>query len=227
MDSRKAQILQIVIDTHIKTALPVGSVNLAGMGELGVSGATIRNELRALEEAGYLTHPHTSAGRIPTEKGYEHYLENCTLSTQLAKALALQMEKAKALHTDSTLQIKEVAKVIAEKSQGAVIVAFDQRSLYYTGISYLFSQVEFRDFAQTVEISTIFDQCEDKIEVLDETLNEGVSVLIGNRNPLGRACSTVGTRLPNGTLFLLLGPMRMNYGQNMAMINHLRTIFES
>lgn len=75
-------ILSLAIREYIRRAQPVGSETLARMN-LGVSPATIRNELAALEEAGYLTHPHTSAGRIPTEKGYRYFVERLMENLEL------------------------------------------------------------------------------------------------------------------------------------------------
>jgi heat-inducible transcriptional repressor len=74
MTERRQMILALVVKEYIKKAQPVGSEALSRL-DLGVSPATIRNELAALEEEGYLTHPHTSAGRIPTEKGYRYFVE--------------------------------------------------------------------------------------------------------------------------------------------------------
>jgi heat-inducible transcriptional repressor len=74
MTERRQMILALAIKEYVRKAQPVGSESLARM-DLGVSSATIRNELAALEEEGYLTHPHTSAGRVPTEKGYRYFVE--------------------------------------------------------------------------------------------------------------------------------------------------------
>lgn len=74
MTERRQMLLALAIQEYIKKAQPVGSETLARMA-LGISSATIRNELAALEEEGYLTHPHTSAGRVPTEKGYRYFVE--------------------------------------------------------------------------------------------------------------------------------------------------------
>ncbi len=75
MTERRQRILGLVVREYINTAQPVGSEALARLN-LGVSPATIRNELAALEAEGYLTHPHTSAGRVPTEKGYRYFVES-------------------------------------------------------------------------------------------------------------------------------------------------------
>ena len=91
MDIRPQQLLSLVIEKYAATAEPVGSRVLVESAGLDWSEATVRNELRALEEAGYLTHPHTSAGRIPTLKGYQHYISILDLNNlQLEKKEAVQ-----------------------------------------------------------------------------------------------------------------------------------------
>ena len=75
MDPRKMRILQAVTDDYINTAEPVGSRTIARKYGLGVSPATIRNEMSDLEELGYLEQPHTSAGRVPSDKGYRFYVD--------------------------------------------------------------------------------------------------------------------------------------------------------
>ena len=71
-NNRKAEILEIIIDRYIDSAEPVGSRYVSR--KLGLSSATIRNVMSDLEEEGYITHPHTSAGRMPTDKGYRYYI---------------------------------------------------------------------------------------------------------------------------------------------------------
>ena len=75
LGSRKAAVLHAVVEEYVRSGEPVGSETIAEAAGLGVSSATIRNEMAALEELGYLTHPHTSAGRIPTDLGYRHYVD--------------------------------------------------------------------------------------------------------------------------------------------------------
>jgi heat-inducible transcriptional repressor len=83
LDHRSESILRAVIDEYVQTAAPVGSQALVARYGLGVSSATVRNILAALESVGLLTHPHTSAGRIPTDAGYRHYVESIVGSSQL------------------------------------------------------------------------------------------------------------------------------------------------
>ena len=75
LGTRKVEVLRAVVEEFVRTGEPVGSETIAEVAGLGVSSATIRNELAALEELGYLSHPHTSAGRIPTDAGYRKYVD--------------------------------------------------------------------------------------------------------------------------------------------------------
>jgi heat-inducible transcriptional repressor len=85
MDDRKKRILQAIIDSHIDTAEPVGSRTIAKRHQLGLSSATIRNVMADLEEMGYLTQPYTSAGRIPSDKGYRFYVDQLMTTRELTE----------------------------------------------------------------------------------------------------------------------------------------------
>ncbi|MEX0990672.1 MAG: heat-inducible transcriptional repressor HrcA [Actinomycetota bacterium] len=76
LGERKATVLRIVVEEYVRTGEPVGSETIAERAQLSVSPATIRNELSALEEMGYLGHPHTSAGRVPTDLGYRSFVNS-------------------------------------------------------------------------------------------------------------------------------------------------------
>jgi heat-inducible transcriptional repressor len=100
MDPRKQRVLQAIIDDYIRTAEPVGSRTLARAHGLGVSPATIRNEMADLEDMGYLEQPHTSAGRVPSDKGYRYYVD-CLMSSA----------------TDPELSREAVRRVLAIKAR--------------------------------------------------------------------------------------------------------------
>lgn len=227
MDTRKAQLLEMVVEEYIHTAQPVGSKILAEDGELDVSGATIRNELRALEEEGFLTHPHTSAGRTPTESGYRYYVENFmhSPSQSLKKTVQKHVQEIQRTISDEHGQLKALAKRMAEWTTNATIVIFESDSIYYTGISYLFSQPEFRDYAHAVRMSEIFDQCEERVEVFEEHVApQSMRVFIGKQNPLGSACSSVVWRPNQQLMFLIVGPMRMDYKKSQGLFASLSEV---
>src|SRR3954451_21914417 len=75
LDERKERILREIVEAYVRRGEPIGSKIVAEAADLGVSSATIRNEMAILEREGYISHPHTSAGRIPTDKGYRYYVD--------------------------------------------------------------------------------------------------------------------------------------------------------
>ena len=85
IDERKQTILYAVVREYIENAEPVGSAVIDSKYKLNVSPATIRNEMAFLEESGYLTHPHTSAGRIPTDKGYRFFVDHLMRQEELSR----------------------------------------------------------------------------------------------------------------------------------------------
>jgi len=92
IEERKAAVLRAVVQDHIRTGEPVGSKTIASRYGLGVSAATIRNELASLEEMGYLTQPHTSAGRVPTDLGYRFYVDALPEGVPLPRSLVEEIE---------------------------------------------------------------------------------------------------------------------------------------
>jgi heat-inducible transcriptional repressor len=92
LDARKATILEAVVVEHVSTAQPVGSSSVAQSADLSVSPATVRTEMVALEREGYLAQPHTSAGRVPTDKGYRYFVDHLEAGV-LGPAQQLQIKE--------------------------------------------------------------------------------------------------------------------------------------
>ncbi len=93
LDDRKEQILREIVEGYVQRGEPVGSKIVADATELGVSSATIRNEMAILEREGYISHPHTSAGRIPTDKGYRYYVDVLTTPVDAAPGHRREIER--------------------------------------------------------------------------------------------------------------------------------------
>jgi heat-inducible transcriptional repressor len=91
LEDRKAAILRAVVEEYIQTAQPVGSSHVASRAHLGVSPATVRNEMNQLEKDGYLTQPHTSAGRVPTDMGYRFFVDSLTTPGSLDEVRTQQV----------------------------------------------------------------------------------------------------------------------------------------
>src|SRR5260370_33534713 len=92
-DDRKKEILGAIIRSHIATGSPIGSRSLTSRSSESLSSATIRNICAELEDEGYLTHPHTSAGRVPTDKGYRFYVDNLMRSTRVSRSDAIRINE--------------------------------------------------------------------------------------------------------------------------------------
>src|SRR5438045_8706548 len=84
LDERKASVLRAIVEQYVDTAQPVGSQTVTSTTGLGVSAATVRNEMSVLEREGYITQPHTSACRVPTDRGYRYYVDQLARAAQLA-----------------------------------------------------------------------------------------------------------------------------------------------
>ena len=102
LDKRKKEILQAVIDEYINTAEPVSSATLVNKYGLDYSSATVRNELAELEDNGYLDKPHTSSGRVPSEKGYRFYVD------ELINDEDISLEEIKYIQNKLSTKVNEI-----------------------------------------------------------------------------------------------------------------------
>lgn len=227
MNDRQKELLNLVIESYIKTAEPVGSNLLAEKGALGVSGATLRNEMRALEEEGYLTHPHTSAGRVPTEKGYKFYLEGIDYTDYKMNKkdnYVLGMGLGERGTGNEEQLRKQLAKDLSELSGETMLLAFSPDRVYYTGLSNLFSKPEFAELQLVADMSQIFDHCEECLKTFFDEVQNEPKYFIGREHSFGNALSVLAFRFGEQSLLALLGPMRMNYRRNYALMSRAKEV---
>lgn len=122
LNERKRAILKSIIDDYILSAQPVGSRTIARKHELGLGPATIRNEMADLEELGYITQPHTSAGRIPSDKGYRFYVDNLMQIHSLAQEEIIKIRKAMNDRAEEINQLMKRASMIISNITGYTAV---------------------------------------------------------------------------------------------------------
>ncbi len=229
LSQRKKALFSAIVDTYVTSAKPVGSKMLAEAPEFDVSPATIRNEMKELEELGFITHPHTSAGRIPTAKGYRYYVENfVSKETALAKPAADKLETMITAHAEYEIKVKTLAKGIAEISMQAVLVKLDKNNFYYTGISNIFRQPEFANAEMMYGLSELIDHFDDVLGAIE--IEKAVDILIGDNNPISNLCSTVATSYDKQEaqgVIAILGPIRMDYQQNLELVKHAKNILSN
>jgi len=227
MDNRKELILNTIIKEYIETGTPVGSGFLVEKYELNISPATVRNEMAELEEVGLIAHPHTSAGRIPTELAYNLYIENLQ-DKKLGKVEAEKLKKS--LVGNSGKEFKQTAKDLAQISNNAVFWAFHKNNLYYTGISNMLQQTEFNQMNSVHSFSSVIDHVDEAIDEIFDGINFGTHTMVGSKNPFGNFCGTVLAKYKhrnNIGLFGILGPIRMDYEKNISLINFIISQIEN
>lgn len=225
LEPRQEELLLLVIDSYIKTAEPIGSRFLVEKGELDWSEATVRNELRALEEAGFLTHPHTSAGRIPTTAGYALYVSKIDPEGLGVKNSEMdKLHAAKKIVSDYEASCKNIAKTLVDISKESVIVAFSSEKMYYTGLSNLFSKPDFAEMKLVASVSRVFDRCEEYLPRFYGKVLSAPKPYLGDDHPFGEMLSVVASRFGenDASLIILLGPARMDYRKNWSLMNEVR-----
>jgi heat-inducible transcriptional repressor len=222
MSERQRKILSAIIEQYAEVASPVGSSLLAKL--FNVSSATIRAEMSELERLGYISQPHTSAGRIPTDKGYRFYVngvaegdETPALERRATKALATRVQ-------DGGLPertIKNAVDTLVELTSNLGLATIG-RQLYMSGLSNLFGQPEFMQAGQVQQVARLLDNLEPWLR--EAAPNEPLSVYIGSENPIGRSagCSLIISRFrspfSDRSYIGVLGPTRQSYRDVMSLV---------
>ena len=194
LDDRKTAILSAVVHEYISTAQPVGSSHLVDAPGVGVSSATVRNELAQLEQEGFLVQPHTSAGRIPTDKGYRYFVDNLTTPGPLDSVQTAQIgDFFTAAHGRLEEMLHQTSDLLANLTNSTSLVVgptaaeVEVRSVQLVPLSSTHATVVVVFSNGAVESSTIelSDGCD------DERLADAAAVLA--HNLVGKKLSEVTT----------------------------------
>lgn len=225
MEKRKQQLLDLIIKEHIKTAQPIGSKLLVDKSGISVSSATVRNEMADLEKQGFIYQPHTSAGRVPTEKGYRYFIDNFIDKKELSATEQQSFKSILQENLEHDTVIKNIAKKVVDISRETVIVAFENNNIYYTGLSNLFSKPEFSQQECVFNLSKVIDHLDDRVQSIFDQI-DSVQIAVGKENPFGSECSAImgKYKLKNNRegLFIILSPMRTDYEKNVALVEYIQ-----
>ncbi|MBI4133584.1 hypothetical protein HY478_03145 [Candidatus Uhrbacteria bacterium] len=228
LSPREIKLLNVVIREYTRTALPVGSGRLAEMLGNRFSPATIRLDLADLEAEGYLTHPHTSAGRIPTSEGYRFYIDHLPSGEAWEPARRLTLE-ARSLQSDLEALARWAVKMLAEETGETAFAGVGLDQVFYTGLTNLFSKPEFQEHARIVRLSSILDHLDEMMHSIALGVPRDIRIYVGSENPFGAQCGSILMKvcLTPGVESLLgiIGPMRMDYERNMAIMRGMRLFF--
>lgn len=156
---RQTQILKAIVEEYIDTATAVGSEVLDKKYNLGVSPATIRNEMALLTSGGFLKQPHTSAGRIPTSTALKFYVEHLMQEKKLSVGETVRAkESVWDVRDNADLLMREAALVLAEHTGNLSIISTDDGSMYYAGTANLLDKTEFFDIDVMRHVLALLDQ---------------------------------------------------------------------
>jgi len=230
-ESRRRAILAATINRFIKDALAVSSEDIAR--EFDLSSATIRNVFADLEETGYLTHPYTSGGRMPTKKGYRYYVDFLISQMEL-----LDEEKAQILN-EYRKEIKRLEDALDRTSEiislvthyaGIVSVIEWNDKLFYKGISQILNHPEFQDFTKIRILFKLIEERRQLLSIINRDFQDRVKVYIGEELdcPEMQGCSLVVSSYrikdkPSGRV-AVLGPMRMEYRHIIPVLEYISEV---
>lgn len=234
MTDRQEIILGAIVREYIDSALPVSSALLAEKYDFDLSSATLRGEMMALEEEGYLYQPHISAGRIPTDKGFRYFvdklMEECPLSLREQKSLQVEVLKLKA---QNKMLARQTAKMLSSMSDSLALSGLiDSADFYKSGTQKLLSKPEFNNLDSVCKMAEVLDYLDENVEDLWRRLegSTGSEVFIGKESPIGGAdeCSMVISRynLESGEegILAIIGPKRMEYSRNVSIIDYFKKL---
>lgn len=230
-ETRRRAVLAATINMYISEADPVASEDIAS--DFDLSSATIRNIFVELEQDGYLTHPYTSGGRIPTEKGYRYYVDF------LISQMGLLDEEKEHISREYRKEIKRLDDVLEETSEvisaithyaSIVSLLESQGRFFYRGISRVLEQPEFQNFEKIRILIKMVEDKKNLLDIINRDFKEKVKVYIGKE--LGCAeienCSLVVSSYrfkdkPCGRL-AVLGPVRMEYGHIIPALEYVSEV---
>lgn len=233
MTDRQKAILAAIVEQYAEVAVPVGSVTLAKL--FGVSSATVRSEMARLEEMGFIEAPHTSAGRIPTDKGYRFYVNSITEAAMSELPRGID-RSARAIEAQVNSHIDKADRAIRSAVDGLVELtgnfgfATIGSEMYMNGVSRLFSHPEFMEGEHVRSVAALIDNIEPWLH--EAAPNEPLNVFIGNENPIGKTSgatliiSRFRSPLSDRSYIGVIGPTRQRYVRTMELVRRTGAILE-
>lgn len=229
MDQRKARLLTKIIDEYIASGQPVGSLFLVEKYHLGLSPATVRNDMAVLEEEGYTYQPHSSAGRVPTVRGYKAYIEYLkptrVSGKNQKKLLQIWGEAQCALE----LKLKQISKALSEMSGEVSFATLGEHFSHIAGYNTMCEKPEFSDDAFFREFSETLENIDEISRRALQMASHDPQILFGKGRAFSKRCSTIVLKYTyrnhDGVLGII-GPMRMHYQKNISIMQAVKKVIE-
>ncbi len=225
---RQAKILAAIVKENCDSGQPVASADIVEKYAFGVSSPTIRNEMQALEKNGYIKQPHTSAGRVPTDKGFRYFvnqlMDRVKLTMKEQESLKSEIYKLQLVHMEMG---RRLAKVISEHSGAASFTLFPEE-VSTVGLSNILNNPAL-PAEDAREIAQFFDHLDEHAEKMmkDYPVHGQAKTFIGKEIQLSKKSDysmiVSGLSLPSGKkgVIGLIGPKSMKYEKNLSLMEYI------
>jgi len=227
---RQGKLLNVIVKEYIDSAQPVSSQLLEKKYDFSISPATIRIEMQKLTDKGFLLQPHTSAGRVPTDKGYRFFVNNL-LEKESKGSNGIEDWLGKDVE-DTFKFVQSLTKHIAKTTRALTLSYLEGEDLFWTeGWEEVLKEPEFEERDFLLNFTIFLRVFENHIDELKD--DSDINVYIGKENPLPKAKDfaviSFRYRLPNGEegVISILGPKRMEYDKNINLINSLTKLLDN
>ncbi len=212
---RETYILDTIIRDYIAEAAPVSSHRVLEVRDFDLSPASIRNIMASLEDDGYIYQPHTSSGRVPTQKGYRYFVDYLMAEEVLSSDVEYRL--------DAIASLQDAVKTVAKEAHVFAMAVLQERDLFFNfGMQELLGEPEFQDPDLVRKFSGLIDTLAEHQQAYQEAIQErGFGVFIENENPLpeARCASVMVSGLRDGTgILLTIGPTRMDYERTVRIL---------
>ena len=230
LTERKLKILQAIITDFIQHAEPVGSRTLSKMLDLNISPATIRNEMADLEEMGFLYHPHTSSGRIPSDKAYRLYVNRMMDRYELEESEKRRIKRELKAHmSELERTVRHASELLADMTNLTSFATLEDvrdMNLFLQGMTRIFAHPEYNRIEQA---RSFLEMVDDRERFANEVAlrGEGLKITIGDENS---ERITPGSTIISATYSVdgrvvgklgVVGPTRMKYGEITSVIEYM------
>lgn len=233
-EARRKEILLNTIELYLNTAMPVSSDALRRVRKEDLSSASLRHVFSELEQSGFLTHPHTSAGRIPTDDGYRYYINT------LMKKKNLTPKETEFINKIYAIKVRELDDLFEETSSlmsdvthyASVVYFLDDagQKTYFKGLRYILEHPEFQDVHQAHMVLEVLEKKEELLKLIMSNFSDKTRVYIGKECacPQMEHCSVVvsrygSSRQRDGRL-ALVGPKRMAYDKVIPLLDYISDV---
>ena len=234
LTARQTQIVKALIDEYIGTAAAVGSENLDKKYNLGVSPATIRNEMSTLTKTGYLKQLHTSAGRVPTPVAMKFYIDQLMEERQMSLADEVKT-KEEVWDSRKNLDdlLEEATHALANRTHSLAVAATDEGKMWHAGYANILTNPEFADMTACAGLFTFLEEVNSMRELFFERAVSGspIDVLFGEELgwpqllSVGIVTTHFDIRGRKGA-FGVIGPVRLAYPTVIPILRYFRNLIQ-